>query len=96
MFSRLPTRHKISIIGQVSGKLRKFLFTNYDADEKSFRQPEILLSFITAQSNERELPISIVHSHFFAANITFMHYYFPGLQNNSEVCSLHIKHEQNK
>ena len=65
VFYRLPTPYKISIIGQVSGKLRKFLFTSYVADEKSFRLPEILLSFIQARSNERELPISIVHSHFF-------------------------------
>jgi len=92
VFSRLPNPHKINIIGQVSGKLRKYLFTSYDADEKSFRQPEILLSFIKAQSNERELPNSIVHSLFFVTNITFMLYYFPGLQNNSQVCSLHIKH----
>jgi len=71
-------------------KLRKFLFTSYDVDEKSFRQPEILSSFIKAQCNERELPISIVILIF--SNITFVHHYFPGLQNSSEVCSLHIKH----
>ena len=78
----------------MSGKIRKFLFTSYDEDEKCFRQQEILLSFssIAAQSDERELPISIVHSHFFATNMTFVRYYFPGLQNNSEVCNSHIEH----
>jgi hypothetical protein len=69
VFSRLPTPQKISTIGQVSGKLRKFLFTSYDAEEKSFRQPEILLSFIKALADERELPISIVHPNFFLLGI---------------------------
>jgi hypothetical protein len=92
VFSPLPNLRKINTIGQVSRKLRKFLFTSYDEDEKCFRQPEIILRVIRAQSNERELPISIVHPHFFATNVTFIHYYFPGLQNSSKVCTLHIKH----